>query len=111
MCIPGTMGIAPIETPADPVQGFTNLQPMVFHYGHTSPSPNVKLFTVVVNQLAQVYEKKCEINEKCELIVCVCVCACACVCVCVCVCACVRASVRVYACVCVHACLCLCVFE
>lgn len=67
MCIPGTMGIAPIEAPADPVEGFTNLQPMIFHYGHTSPSPNVKLFKVVVNQLAQVYEKKCQMNDKCEL--------------------------------------------
>ena len=66
MCIPGTMGIAPIETPADPVEGFTNLQPMMFHYGHTSPSPNVKLFNFAVNQLAQVYEKKCQMNDKCE---------------------------------------------
>ena len=67
MCIPGTMGIAPVEAPADPVEGFTNLQPMIFHYGHTSPSPNVKLFNFVVNQLAQVYEKKCQMNDKCEL--------------------------------------------
>lgn len=66
VCIPGTMGIVPIETPADPVEGFTNLQPMIFHYGHTSPSPNVKLFTAIVSQLAQVYEKKCQTNNKCE---------------------------------------------
>ncbi|XP_065919464.1 polyribonucleotide 5'-hydroxyl-kinase Clp1-like [Dysidea avara] len=64
LCIPGTMGITPIEGPADPVEGFSNIQPMIFHYGHNSPSPNVKLFINIINRLAAVFEKKCEVNEK-----------------------------------------------
>ena len=65
MCIPGTMGITTIEGPADPVEGFNNFQPMIFHYGHNSPSPNVKLFISIINRLAAVFEKKCEMNDKC----------------------------------------------
>lgn len=45
--IPGTVGALHIERPADPVEGFEKKFPLVYEFGHLSPSENISLFNHV----------------------------------------------------------------
>jgi polyribonucleotide 5'-hydroxyl-kinase len=57
--IPGSMGITEVEHLSDVVYGLSDVVPMVFHFGHTSPSQNERLYRVLSAQLAKVYEERC----------------------------------------------------
>ena len=46
--IPGSMGMAEVDRVADVVEGFHELVPVVFHYGHLSPDGNEKLYLFVL---------------------------------------------------------------
>ena len=64
--IPGSMGMAEVDRVADVVEGFHELVPMVFHYGHLSPDANEKLYRALTSTLASTFEKRCEINKTSE---------------------------------------------
>ncbi|XP_048433879.1 protein CLP1 homolog [Pyrus x bretschneideri] len=56
--IPGCIAATPIEMPIDAVEGIPLDIPLVYFYGHTTPSNNVDLYKVLVKELAQVVERQ-----------------------------------------------------
>jgi polyribonucleotide 5'-hydroxyl-kinase len=50
--IPGMIAAAPIDRPVDVEDGFTNVVPLAYFYGHATPSENPKLFKAAVSNLA-----------------------------------------------------------
>nr|CAB3231681.1 polyribonucleotide 5'-hydroxyl-kinase Clp1 [Phallusia mammillata] len=62
--IPGTVGALTVERPADPVDGFDLKVPLVYHFGHTSPNGNIKLYEVLISRLADVFNAKCDFNKQ-----------------------------------------------
>ncbi|KAB2613926.1 CLP1-like protein [Pyrus ussuriensis x Pyrus communis] len=73
--IPGCIAATPIEMPIDPVEGIPLDIPLVYFYGHTTPSHeslkihflsgnNVDLYNVLVKELAQVVERQLSGNAE-----------------------------------------------
>lgn len=62
--IPGTMGAYVVERPADVEEGFTQCAPLVFHFGHTTPSKNLTLYNLLVSRIADVVNMKCDEFKK-----------------------------------------------
>ncbi|XP_050224930.1 protein CLP1 homolog [Mercurialis annua] len=56
--IPGSIAATPIELPIDPVEGIPLEMPLVYFYGHTTPSQNVELYKALVKELAQILERQ-----------------------------------------------------
>ncbi|KAM7268876.1 hypothetical protein ACFE04_011042 [Oxalis oulophora] len=56
--IPGCIAATPIELPIDPVEGVPLDMPLVYFYGHTTPSNNIELYKGLVKELAQMLEKQ-----------------------------------------------------
>lgn len=44
--------------------GFAVQAPLVYHFGHTSPGPNHKLYNVLSSQIAKVVKDRFEKNEE-----------------------------------------------
>lgn len=53
-----------VERPASIEEGFSQQAPLVYHFGHTSPSDNIELYNTIVSRLAEVITEKCETNKK-----------------------------------------------
>ncbi|KOB71030.1 Uncharacterized protein OBRU01_14420 [Operophtera brumata] len=62
--VPGTVGALLIERPASIEEGFSQQAPLVYHFGHKSPSDNLELYNTIVSRLAEVITEKCEGNKK-----------------------------------------------
>ena len=76
--IPGTIGALMVERPADPVEGkalttllyyyhlsgFDMKAPIVYHFGHTTPNANMKLYTTLITRIQDLYNTKCLYNQK-----------------------------------------------
>ncbi|XP_059641407.1 protein CLP1 homolog isoform X2 [Cornus florida] len=56
--IPGCIAATPIEMPIDPVEGVPVEMPLVYFYGHPSPSINADLYKVLMKELAQILERQ-----------------------------------------------------
>ncbi|RYR54022.1 hypothetical protein Ahy_A06g029272 isoform D [Arachis hypogaea] len=56
--IPGCIAATPIEMPIDPVEGITLEMPLVYFFGHTTPSNNVELYKVLVKELGGMLERQ-----------------------------------------------------
>eukprot|EP00268_Persea_americana_P027260 TRINITY_DN26691_c0_g1_i3.p1 TRINITY_DN26691_c0_g1~~TRINITY_DN26691_c0_g1_i3.p1 ORF type:complete len:361 (+),score=80.05 TRINITY_DN26691_c0_g1_i3:246-1328(+) len=56
--IPGCIAATPIEMPIDPVEGIPLEMPLVYCFGHTTPSANPDLYKVLVKELAQSLERQ-----------------------------------------------------
>uniref|UniRef100_A0A7C9ETA1 Clp1 P-loop domain-containing protein n=1 Tax=Opuntia streptacantha TaxID=393608 RepID=A0A7C9ETA1_OPUST len=56
--IPGCIAATPIEMPIDPVEGIPLEMPLVYFYGHITPSINLELYKVLVKELAQTLERQ-----------------------------------------------------
>lgn len=54
--VPGTLVATPIEMPVDPIEGIPMEFPLVYFYGHTTPSTNTDLYKVLVKELARTLE-------------------------------------------------------
>ena len=66
------MGLLPIERPCEVESGeFTKRASLVFHYGHNSPGPNIKLYNTVVTAMADMFKKRCESIPKGKTVTCV----------------------------------------
>ncbi|EFJ20213.1 hypothetical protein SELMODRAFT_177107 [Selaginella moellendorffii] len=48
----GAIAATPVETPVDPVEGIILDVPLVYFYGHTTPSVNTELYKILVKELA-----------------------------------------------------------
>lgn len=53
-----------IERPSDVEEGYSLLAPLVYHFGHKSPSENLQLYNTLVSQLADIVNMRCETNAK-----------------------------------------------
>lgn len=69
--IPGSMGALLIERPADVEEGFPLQAPLVFHYGHVSPSPNEKLYNKISSAIAEITKQRFEQNKKAQVSGCI----------------------------------------
>ena len=56
--IPGTIGGLMVERPADPVEGFDMKAPIVYHFGHTSPNVNYKLYITLIKRIQVIITKQ-----------------------------------------------------
>ncbi|KAF8390265.1 hypothetical protein HHK36_024790 [Tetracentron sinense] len=56
--IPGCIAATPIEMPIDPVEGIPLEMPLVYFFGHTTPSVNADLYKVLVKELSQTLERQ-----------------------------------------------------
>jgi polyribonucleotide 5'-hydroxyl-kinase len=56
--IPGIIAATPIEMPIDPTEGIPLEMPLVYYYGHPTPSVNADLYKVLVKELAKTLEKQ-----------------------------------------------------
>lgn len=62
--IPGTIGGYVAERTLDVEEVFSHTAPLVFHFGHTSPSKNLTLYNLLVSRVADVINDKCDKNPK-----------------------------------------------
>ncbi|KAI4320436.1 hypothetical protein MLD38_033918 [Melastoma candidum] len=62
--IPGSIAATPIELPIDPVEGVPLEMPLVYYYGHTTPSNNVDLYKVLAKELADTLERQFSGNAE-----------------------------------------------
>ncbi|KAG0477730.1 hypothetical protein HPP92_012449 [Vanilla planifolia] len=62
--IPGCIASTPIEMPIDVLEGIPLEMPIVYYYGHTSPSVNAELYKVLVKELAQTLERHFSANAE-----------------------------------------------
>uniref|UniRef100_UPI00358F4597 polyribonucleotide 5'-hydroxyl-kinase Clp1-like n=1 Tax=Myxine glutinosa TaxID=7769 RepID=UPI00358F4597 len=61
---PGTLAMLSVERPADVEEGFSLQAPLVYHFGSTTPGSNIKLYNKVVSRLADVFNRRCELNRR-----------------------------------------------
>ncbi len=65
--IPGSVGMLPIERPADIETGyFSKAASLMYHYGYADPGKNLKLYNTVVTALAGMFRERCKRNPKCK---------------------------------------------
>jgi len=62
--IPGTIGALTVDRPADPVYSFDHKSPVIYHYGHTKSSDNVKLYELLIQRLAHIFSAKTVLNKE-----------------------------------------------
>ncbi|KAJ4439451.1 protein CLP1 homolog [Periplaneta americana] len=62
--VPGTIGALLVERPAAVEEGFSQQAPLVYHYGHKSPSTNLALYNMLVSRLAEVISERMQANRK-----------------------------------------------
>lgn len=64
LSIPGTIGAMAIERPADVEEGFSQVCPLIYHYGYKEPGCNVMLYNLLVTKLAQTVAERMEANRQ-----------------------------------------------
>uniref|UniRef100_A0A1Q3FCE4 Protein CLP1 homolog n=1 Tax=Culex tarsalis TaxID=7177 RepID=A0A1Q3FCE4_CULTA len=64
IAIPGTIGALLVERPAPVAEGFSQQAPLVYHFGHTSPSDNDVFYGVLISKLAETTLERLEANKK-----------------------------------------------
>lgn len=62
--IPGTIGALLVERPAAIEEGFSQQAPLVYHFGHWTPSENTVLYQALVSKLADVTLERLQANKK-----------------------------------------------
>lgn len=63
LSIPGTLGAMAIERPADVEEGFSQICPIIYHYGYKSPGNNQLLYNLLVTKLAKTVAERMEANR------------------------------------------------
>lgn len=64
IAIPGTVGALLVERPSSVEEGFSQQAPLVFHFGHKTPSMNTTLYNLLVSRLAEVCNDRLHTNKK-----------------------------------------------
>lgn len=64
IAIPGTIGALLVERPAPVAEGFSQQAPLVYHYGHNSPSSNSTFYDVLISKLAETTLERLQANKK-----------------------------------------------
>ncbi|XP_049289666.1 protein CLP1 homolog [Anopheles funestus] len=64
IAIPGTIGALLVERPAPVAEGFSQQAPLVYHYGHSSPSSNSTFYDVLISKLAETTLERLQANKR-----------------------------------------------
>lgn len=64
IAIPGTIGALLVERPAPVAEGFSQQAPLVYHFGHISPSDNTVFYDVLISKLAETTLERLQANKK-----------------------------------------------
>ncbi|KAL7070019.1 hypothetical protein ACQ4LE_011159 [Meloidogyne hapla] len=64
--IPGSIGCLYIEKPADIIDGFDRKPAYVYNFGHLSPSANLRLYDMLVKELAVAVKQKAKSSLNCN---------------------------------------------
>lgn len=56
-----------VERPASVYDGFPQIAPLVYHFGHVSIQQNPKLYDTIVDQMAELVHERMESNKKGKL--------------------------------------------
>lgn len=62
--VPGTIGALLVERPSPVDDGFSEQSPLVYHFGHKSPSENDTLYKKIISKLAEVTLERLNVNKK-----------------------------------------------
>ncbi|CAH1788632.1 unnamed protein product, partial [Owenia fusiformis] len=61
--VPGTIGALVVERPADLEEGFSQLAPLIYNFGHISIGDNAVLYNHIVSKLADEINIRCQSNQ------------------------------------------------
>lgn len=61
---PGCLAAAPVETPIDVEEGYPVQVPLVFFYGHATPSDAPELYRYLVDRMASVLDRRAESSPE-----------------------------------------------
>ncbi|XP_055625161.1 protein CLP1 homolog [Toxorhynchites rutilus septentrionalis] len=64
IAIPGAIGALLVERPAPAVEGFSQQAPLVYHFGHMTPSDNGVLYNVLISKLAETTLERLQANKR-----------------------------------------------
>ncbi|KAL0232923.1 hypothetical protein GEMRC1_011670 [Eukaryota sp. GEM-RC1] len=64
LSIPGTVAASLFDQPVDVETGLDSTDPLVFWFGHTSPSKNLSHYKYLINQLATAVDMRCEQDAR-----------------------------------------------
>lgn len=67
IAISGSVATILIERPANVEEGFAKTAPLVYHFGHKSPSGNSVLYNAVVSKMAEVTLQSLNSNKRSKL--------------------------------------------
>ena len=62
--LPGTIGAVPVERNIDVEGGLSSNSPLVYFFGHVTPSENAKLYRTLVTRLADMVSKRLQRDPK-----------------------------------------------
>ena len=65
--MPGSIGATPIEAPIDVEEGLPVEVPIVYFYGHTTPSEHPELYMFLVDRLASLLDKRARTSPQVKL--------------------------------------------
>lgn len=64
--MPGSIGATPIEAPVDIEEGLPVEVPLVYFYGHTTPSEHPELYKALVDRLAALLDERARSSPQVE---------------------------------------------
>jgi polyribonucleotide 5'-hydroxyl-kinase len=64
LSVPGAMAAVALNRPVDIEEGYSNLEPLTYFYGHTSLNGSPKVFRKHMGQLAKVIQQRCLIDHR-----------------------------------------------
>merc|ERR1712096_69863 len=67
LSVPGTIASILVERPANAVAGFETKGAIALHYGHISPVTNYKLYTQLLERMADIVHAKANNDEKANI--------------------------------------------
>lgn len=62
--VPGSIGATPIEAPIDVEEGLPVEVPVVYFYGHTTPSEHPELYKFLVDRMANLLDKRARTSPQ-----------------------------------------------
>lgn len=62
--IPGLMGLNTVERAADVENGFSQVAPLLFHYGSNNPGSNLNLYEMLIRKTAEAMYAKFDADEQ-----------------------------------------------
>uniref|UniRef100_A0A1A9W0M8 Protein CLP1 homolog n=1 Tax=Glossina brevipalpis TaxID=37001 RepID=A0A1A9W0M8_9MUSC len=64
LSIPGTIGTILVERPASIEEGVSQTAPLIYHFGHKTPSANHVLYKAVISKMAEVTLESMNVNKR-----------------------------------------------